>query len=45
MKITNLNCATKHAYLSPEVELAEVALERGFADSIEKVEKDEEVDF
>ena len=45
MKITNQNSTTKRAYLLPEVELAEVALERGFADSTEIVGKDEEVEF
>jgi hypothetical protein len=38
-------CFTKQAYLHPEVEIAEVALERGFADSIEVVGKDQEVEF
>ena len=42
--ITNI-CATKRTYQLPEVELSEVALERGFAGSIEVVEKDEEVEF
>ena len=43
---TNLKiCTTKCEYLLPEVEIAEVIVEGGFADSIEKVEKDEEVDF
>ena len=35
----------KVAYTSPEVELVEVLTERGFADSIELVGKDEEVEF
>jgi hypothetical protein len=35
----------KQTYLHPEVELIEVLTERGFADSIEMVEKDEEVEF
>ena len=35
----------KQTYLQPEVELTEVLIERGFADSIEVVEKDEEVAF
>ena len=35
----------KVAYVSPEVELVEVLTERGFADSIELVGKDEEVEF
>ena len=34
----------KQTYLQPEVELIEVITERGFADSIEMVGKDEEVD-
>lgn len=35
----------KVAYAFPEVELVEVLTERGFADSIELVGKDEEVEF
>ena len=35
----------KRTYFCPEVELLEVMLERGFADSIEAVEKDQEVEF
>jgi hypothetical protein len=38
-------CFTKQAYLHPEVEIAVIALERGFADSIEVVSKDQEVEF
>ena len=33
------------AYAAPELSLYEVAVEYGFANSIELVEKDEEVDF
>lgn len=35
----------KQTYLYPEVELLEVLTERGFADSIEVVGKDDEVEF
>ena len=45
MKTIKNICATKRDYLLPDVELAEGALERGFADSIEVVGKDEEVEF
>ena len=31
--------------MAPELERVEITIERGFADSIEEVEKDEEVAF
>ena len=43
---TNLKlCTEKYEYLLPEVEIADVIVERGFADSTEIVGKDEEVEF
>ncbi len=45
MKINRKFCTAKCDYLRPEMEVAEIATERGFADSIEIVGKDNEVEF
>ena len=37
-------CASRQEYASPELERVEFTIERGFADSIEIIGKDEEVD-
>ncbi len=44
MKTNKKICAARREYLLPEVEFADIVVERGFADSIEEVGKDEEVD-
>jgi hypothetical protein len=45
MKTNRKLCDSKCEYLLPEVEFADVIVERGFADSIEVVGKDDEVEF
>ena len=45
MKTNKLICTTKCKYLRPELETTDAVVERGFATSIEFVEKDEEVEF
>ena len=45
MNTTRKIGTTKCEYLLPEVEFADVIVERGFADSIEVVGKDDEVEF
>ena len=44
MKTNSERCTAKCEYLFPTVEIADIIVERGFADSIEIVGKDEEVD-
>lgn len=44
MKTTQTLCAIRENYVAPDFALAEFVTERGFADSIEIVGKDEEVD-
>lgn len=44
MKTNRKKCVAKCEYLLPDVEIIEVFTERGFADSIEIIGKDEEVD-
>ena len=47
MKTNRKLCATKREYLLPDVEFADIAIERGFAvtGNIEDVGKDDEVEF
>lgn len=44
MKSNNCICANRETYTTPDITLVEVLLEHGFADSIEIVGKDEEVE-
>lgn len=44
MKTNRELCTSKCEYLRPKVEFADIVVERGFANSIEIVGKDEEVD-
>lgn len=45
MRTNSENRAAKCEYLRPEVEFADVIVERGFSASIEYVGKDEEIEF
>lgn len=45
MKTNREICTAKCEYLHPEVEYADIVVERGFADSTEDVDKDDEIGF
>ncbi len=45
MKTNRKICTSKCEYLLPDMEFADIVVERGFADSIEIVGKDDEVEF
>ncbi len=44
MRTKTKPCARRQEYTTPVLERVEITIERGFADSIEAVGKDEEVD-
>ena len=45
MKTDKIICTAKCEYLHPTLEIADVIIERGFAASMEIVDKDDEVEF
>ncbi|MBO5813695.1 MAG: hypothetical protein J6R13_04190 [Alistipes sp.] len=45
MKTNNSFCFGRQNYTLPQVEVVEISIEQGFAQSIEEVTKDEEIEF
>ena len=45
MKTNRVFCASRQGYTLPQVEVVEISIEQGFAQSIENVTKEEEIEF